>query len=43
MFEILRIARYLNIYFSKFSFDDFNGYINIELEPGLENMNTNCN
>ena len=39
--EILRIARYLNIDFSKFAFEDFKRGINIELEHGLENMNTN--
>jgi hypothetical protein len=39
--EILRIARFLGIDFSKFSFEDFKRGINIELEHGLENMNTN--
>ena len=38
--EILRIARYLNIDFSKFPFEDFKRGINIELEHGKENMNT---
>ena len=39
--EILRVARYLNIDFSKFPFEDFKRGIGIELEHGLENMNTN--
>lgn len=39
--EILRISRCLNIDFSKFSFDDFKRGINIELELGMKNMNTN--
>jgi len=39
--EILRIARYLNIDFSKFPFEDFKRGINIELEHGMENINTN--
>ena len=39
--EILRIARYLNIDFSKFPFEDFKRGISIELEHGLENINTN--
>ena len=39
--EILRIARYLNIDFSKFTFEDFKRGINIELEHGNENTNTN--
>lgn len=39
--EILRIARYLNIDFSKFPFDDFKRGISIELEHGMENINTN--
>ncbi|MBQ9071910.1 MAG: hypothetical protein IJY25_01995 [Bacilli bacterium] len=39
--EILRIAKYLNIDFSKFSFDDFKRGIVIELEHGLESINTN--
>ena len=39
--EILRIARYLNIDFSKFPFEDFKRGINIELEHGIENTNTN--
>lgn len=39
--EILRIARYLNIDFSKFPFEDFKRGISIELEHGMENINTN--
>lgn len=39
--EIMRIAKYLNIDFNKFTFEDFKRGINIELEHGLENMNTN--
>jgi len=39
--EILRIAKYLNIDFSKFPFEDFKRGINIELEHGMENINTN--
>ena len=39
--EILRIARYLNVDFSKFPFEDFKRGIGIELEHGMENMNTN--
>lgn len=39
--EILRVARYLNIDFSKFPFEDFKRGINVELEHGLENINTN--
>lgn len=39
--EILRVAKYLNIDFSKFPFEDFKRGINIELEHGLENLNTN--
>ena len=39
--EILRIARYLNVDFSKFPFEDFKRGINIELEHGLNNTNTN--
>lgn len=39
--EILRIARYLDIDFSKFSFEDFKRGISIELEHGLENNITN--
>lgn len=39
--EILKIARYLNVDFSKFPFEDFKRGIGIELEHGMENMNTN--
>lgn len=38
--EIMMIARFLNIDFSKFPFEDFKRGINIELEHGKENMNT---
>ena len=39
--EIMMVANYLNIDFSKFSFDDFKRGINIELEHGKEKMATN--
>jgi len=39
--EIIAIANYLNIDFSKFSFEDFKRGVNIELEHGMENMSTN--
>ena len=39
--EILRIARYLNIDFSLFPFDDFKRGIMIELEHGMINPITN--
>lgn len=39
--EILRVARYLNVNFRKFSFEDFKRGINIELEHGVQNINTN--
>ena len=39
--EILRISRYLNVDFSKFPFEDFKRGINVELEHGLQNINTN--
>ena len=39
--EILRIARSLGVDFSKFPFEDFKRGIDIELEHGLENINTN--
>ena len=39
--EILRIARYLNVDFSKFPFEDFKRGIDIELEHGTENIGTN--
>ena len=38
--EIMMVAKYLNIDFSKFPFEDFKRGINIELEHGKENMNT---
>lgn len=39
--EILRIARYLNIDFSRFPFEDFKRGIMIELEHGMINPITN--
>ena len=39
--DILEIANKLNIDFSKFSLSDFIAGINIELEHGLINPNTN--
>ncbi len=39
--EVLRVARYLNIDFSKFSFDDFKRGIMIEFEHGYVNPTTN--
>ena len=39
--EILRIARYLDVDFSKFPFDDFKRGIMIELEHGYVNPMTN--
>ena len=39
--EILRIARYLNIDFSKFPFDDFKRGIMVEMEHGSVNPITN--
>jgi hypothetical protein len=39
--ELLRIARYLNIDFSKFPFEDFKRGIMIELEHGMINPLTN--
>lgn len=39
--EIMRIAKYLNIDFTKFPFEDFKRGIKIELEHGLENSTTN--
>lgn len=39
--EILRIARYLNIDFSKFTFDDFKRGIMIEFEHGYSSPMTN--
>ena len=38
--EIMMVAKYLNIDFSKFPFEDFKRGINIELEHGKENINT---
>ena len=39
--EILSVANYLNIDFSKFPFEDFKRGINIELAHGIENTGTN--
>ena len=39
--EILRIARFLNIDFSRFPFDDFKRGIMVEMEHGLINPITN--
>lgn len=39
--EIMRIANYLNIDFSMFPFEDFKRGIEIELEHGYANKNTN--
>ena len=39
--EIMMVAKFLNIDFSKFPFEDFKRGINIELEHGKENMTTN--
>ena len=39
--EIMRIAKYLNIDFTKFPFEDFKRGISIELEHGIENKDTN--
>ena len=39
--EIMMVAKFLNIDFSRFSFDDFKRGITIELEHGKENMTTN--
>ena len=38
--DIMMVAKYLNIDFSKFPFEDFKRGVNIELEHGKENMNT---
>ena len=38
--EIMMVANFLNIDFSKFPFEDFKRGINIELEHGKENMTT---
>ena len=40
-YDIMNVANYLNIDFNKFSFDDFKRGINIELEHGLQDENTN--
>lgn len=40
-YDIMNVSSYLNIDFNKFSFDDFKRGINIELEHGLQNKNTN--
>jgi hypothetical protein len=40
-YDIMNVANYLNIDFNKFSFDDFKRGINIELEHGLQDKNTN--
>ena len=40
-YYIMNVANYLNIDFNKFSFDDFKRGINIELEHGLQDKNTN--
>ena len=40
-YEILSVVNYLNIDFSKFPFEDFKRGINIELEHGLQNIETN--
>ncbi len=39
--DIMMVANYLNIDFSKFPFEDFKRGINIELEHGLQNIETN--
>ena len=39
--DIMMVAKFLNIDFSKFPFEDFKRGVNIELEHGKENMNTN--
>ena len=39
--DILNIAKYLNIDFNKISFEDFKRGVNIELEHGIENKDTN--
>ena len=38
--EIIAVANFLNIDFTKFPFEDFKRGISIELEHGRENMNT---
>ena len=39
--EIMNVAKYLNIDFTKFPFEDFKRGINVELEHGLQNIETN--
>ena len=39
--QVLHVAKLLNITFDKFSFDDFKTGLNIELEHGNINPNTN--
>ena len=39
--EIMAVAKYLNIDFSKFSFEDFKRGILVELEHGKDNSLTN--
>ena len=39
--EIMAVAKYLNIDFTKFPFEDFKRGINIELEHGNDNNLTN--
>lgn len=39
--EIMNVAKYLNIDFTKFPFEDFKRGINVELEHGIENTLTN--
>lgn len=39
--DILRVASYLNVDFSKFPLDDFKRGIEIELEHGIIDKNTN--
>ena len=39
--QVLHVAKLLNITFDKFSFDDFKMGLNIELEHGNINPNTN--
>ena len=40
-YDIRNVVNYLNVDFNKFSFDDFKRGINIELEHGLQDKNTN--
>jgi len=39
--EIMAVAKYLNVDFSKFPFEDFRRGIKIELEHGMDNNLTN--